>query len=106
MDKFKIVYITFPSKKEAEKISQILVKERLVACCNIFKIDSIFSWKGEVEKTKEWAVFAKTKKNLVERIIKRVKKLHSYSLPCIISFSLEKGEKKFLEWIERETTEE
>jgi periplasmic divalent cation tolerance protein len=103
MTKFKIVYITFPSKKEAEEISQILIRERLAACCNIFNINSIFSWEGKIQKVGEYAVFVKTKENLVDKIIKRVKKLHSYSTPCIVSFSLERGLSEFFEWIERST---
>jgi len=103
MKKFNFVYITAPTKKEAKKIAEVLVFEKLAACCNIFKIDSIYRWKGKIEKNGEYGIFAKTKKSLVEKIIKKVKEIHSYSVPCIISFDIEKGNKDFLNWIEKST---
>lgn len=100
---FRIVYITAPTKKEAKKIAEILVKERLAACCNIFPLESVYKWRGKIEKTEEFGIFVKTKKRLVEKVLKRVKELHSYEVPCIISIPIEKGDKKFLEWIDKET---
>jgi len=103
MKKFSFVYITAPTKKEAKRIAEVLVSEKLAACCNIFKIDSVYWWKGKIEKSEECGIFAKTKKSLVEKIIKRVKEIHSYSVPCVISFNIEKGNKDFLNWIEKST---
>jgi periplasmic divalent cation tolerance protein len=103
MEKFSFVYITAPNKKEATKIAEVLVSEKLAACCNIFKIDSVYWWKGKIEKSKEYGIFVKTKKSLVEKIIKRVKEIHSYSVPCVISLDIEKGNKDFLKWIEKST---
>lgn len=100
---FKLIYITTATKKEAKKIAEILVKERLAACCDIFPIESVYKWKGKIKKEGEFGVLVKTKKNLVEKIINRVKELHSYEVPCIISFGIEKGYKKFLEWIDEST---
>lgn len=101
MTKFIIVYTTTPTIKEAEKIAQTLVKEKLAACCNIFKIKSVFSWQGKIEKIGEWGIFIKTKKSLFKKVEKKIKKIHSYSLPCIISFSIDFGSREFLNWIEK-----
>lgn len=98
-----VIYTTCSSKKEAEKISQVLLEKKLAACCNIFKINSLFFWKGKLEKVGEWAIFIKTKKKLFKEIKKTIKKIHSYSLPCIISFPIENGEKDFLNWIVKST---
>jgi periplasmic divalent cation tolerance protein len=103
MKKFSFVYITAPNKKEAKKIVEVLVSEKLAACGNIFKIDSVYWWKGKIERAGEYGIFLKTKRELVEKIIKRVKEIHSYSVPCIISFDIEKGNKDFLNWIEKST---
>lgn len=103
MKKFIIIYTTTPSKREAKNIAKILVKERLAACCNIFKVDSIFRWQGKIEKTSEYGIFIKTKKQLFKKIEKKIRKFHSYSVPCIVSFSIESGFKKFLHWIEDST---
>jgi periplasmic divalent cation tolerance protein len=103
MKKFTSVYITAPNKKEAKKIAEVLVSEKLAACGNIFKIDSMYWWKGKIERAGEYGIFLKTKSELVEKIIKRVKEVHSYSVPCVVSFDIEKGNKDFLNWIEQST---
>jgi periplasmic divalent cation tolerance protein len=103
MKKFSFVYITAPNKKEAKRIADVLVSEKLAACCNVFKIDSVYWWKGKIEKTGEYGIFTKTKKSLVEKIIKRVKEIHSYSVPCVVSFEIKKGNKDYLKWIEDST---
>jgi periplasmic divalent cation tolerance protein len=100
---YKLIYITTPTKKEAEKIARVLVKERLAACVNMFPLKSIFRWKGRILKEKEVALVVKSKNKLVSKIIKRAKELHSYEVPCIISLPIEKGLPEFLRWIEKET---
>ncbi|MGB9613556.1 MAG: divalent-cation tolerance protein CutA, partial [Candidatus Margulisiibacteriota bacterium] len=51
--KFSVVYITASSSKEAQKIAEILIEEKLVACANIFPIKSIYRWKGKLCREKE-----------------------------------------------------
>jgi len=100
---YKLIYITASDRKEAKRIAEVLVKERLVACANFFPVESVYCWKGKVKNNKEIAIFVKTKNKLVNRVIKRVKEIHSYEVPCIISLSIEKGHPKFLKWIEEST---
>jgi periplasmic divalent cation tolerance protein len=101
---FHIVYITASSREEAEKISRVLLEERLIACANIFDpVTSLYWWKGEIRKDAEALLIAKTKESLVDQLIERVKALHSYECPCIVSFPLAKGNPDFLKWISEET---
>ncbi|MGC8993291.1 MAG: divalent cation tolerance protein CutA, partial [Candidatus Aenigmatarchaeota archaeon] len=48
---FKVFYITFPSKKEAEKVAKSLLEKKLVFYVNIFKINSMYRWEGKIEKS-------------------------------------------------------
>lgn len=100
---YKLVYVTAASEKEAKKIARVLIEERLVACVNLFPIDSTYRWKGEVLEENEVAMFIKTKAELVDGVIKRVKKLHSYEVPCIVSLPIEKGYTEFLKWVNEST---
>jgi len=101
---FHIVYITASSREEAVKISRVLLEERLIACANIFDpVTSLYWWKGEIRKDAEALLIAKTKESLVDQLIERVKALHSYECPCIVSFPLAKGNPDFLKWISEET---
>ncbi len=98
---FSLVYITASNIDEAKKIGRALVEERLVACVNIFPITSIFQWKG-VEEVNEAAIIAKTRRENVQMVIVRVKQLHSYDVPCILSWEIEQGYPPFLKWIDEE----
>jgi len=100
---FIFVYITNPSKKIARKIALYLLKKRLVACANIFPIESSYWWKGKIENTKEVVLVVKTRKENFNKVKNEIKKVHPYSLPCIIKFGVE-ANKEYEDWIKKETT--
>ena len=102
---YRSIYITARDEQEAKKIGQILVWEKLAACVNYFPIKSIYWWKGDVQESREVAIIAKTRADLVDRLIGRVKQVHSYEVPCVVSWIIEKGNTDYLEWI-RESTEQ
>tara|TARA_A100000164_G_scaffold368278_1_gene391297 strand:- start:80 stop:394 length:315 start_codon:yes stop_codon:yes gene_type:complete len=102
MKGIKFFYVTCPKKKEANKIAAFLVQKKLVACANIVNnVDSIFNWKGKVVKSKEILIIGKTMNKNIQKIIKNIKKLHSYKVPCVIFFDIKNGNTDFLKWIIR-----
>ena len=102
---YRSIYIVAKDEDEAKKIIQFLVWEKLVACVNYFPVKSVYWWKGDVEEAKEVALIAKTRRELVDRVVDRVKQLHSYEVPCVVSWIIEKGNPDYLEWI-KESTEQ
>ena len=100
---YRSIYITTKDEDEARKIGRTLVEEKLAACINIHPIESIYRWEGEIEEEGEVAMLVKTKAELADRVIERVKELHSYEVPCIVSFSIDKGNPDYLKWIEEST---
>lgn len=96
---FSIVYITAGSMDEAKSIGRVLVEERLAACVNIFPITSIFRWKDKIDEGGEFGMLVKTGTDKVRDIEKRVKQLHSYEVPCVISFKIDSGSEDYLKWI-------
>ena len=102
---YRSIYITAKDEPEARKIGKALVGEKLAACVNYFPIRSIYRWQGNIEEAEEIAIIAKTRAELVDRLIRRVKELHSYEVPCTVSWIIEKGNPDYLEWI-RESTEQ
>ncbi len=103
MEKFIIVYSTFPKRRKARQVAKSLLRDNLIACANIFKIDAIYRWKGKLEETREYAVFFKTRKSLYKKVEKRIKELHPYECPAIIEIPLTKGYSEYLSWISDET---
>jgi len=99
-----LIYITTASKEEAINIACELVNIRLAACANIMTgSTSIFHWEGKVCKKEEVTLILKTREDYVERLIKKVKNMHSYDCPCIISLPISGGNTDFLNWINEET---
>jgi periplasmic divalent cation tolerance protein len=99
-----VVFITASNEDEAAKISRALVEARLAACVNIVKdIRSIYSWQGKIEDEKEVLMILKTQKFLLDSLMKKVKELHSYTVPEIIALPIADGSAEYLKWL-REVT--
>jgi periplasmic divalent cation tolerance protein len=100
----RFLYVTAANAEEAKAIGEALVQERLVACANILgPIASIYWWQGKVQQESEAVLVAKTRADRVEQVIARVKALHSYTVPCVVSLAIEQGNPDFLRWIAAET---
>ncbi|OGS19321.1 MAG: hypothetical protein A2219_07635 [Elusimicrobia bacterium RIFOXYA2_FULL_50_26] len=98
---YSVIFITASNAAEAGNIASSLVKEKLAACANVAGgVSSTYWWKGNIETADEVLVIAKSKTALVEKIIERVRQLHSYEVPEIIALPIESGNKAYLQWIE------
>ncbi len=96
-----LIYITFPTKDEAAKIATMLIKERLAPCTNIYNgVTSIYEWEGKIQQTEEVTLICKTADALVDKLIKKVTKEHSYDCPCVIAIKIDHGNEDFLKWVE------
>ncbi|MGM0546731.1 MAG: divalent-cation tolerance protein CutA [Bacteroidota bacterium] len=98
----RLVYITTKDKQEAKSIGKKLVKERLAACVNIVDgMEAIYRWKGEIVEESETILIAKTPYHNVKDLTERVKQLHSYECPCIISLQLteQEGNEEYQQWL-------
>lgn len=103
---YSVLFVTCPNLKTARKISASLLKKKLVACINILPIvKSEYWWKSKIESHSEVLMIMKTKTNLYNRIEKEVKKLHPYDVVEIISFKIDKGNKDYLDWISKVTSD-
>ncbi len=97
------IYMTAGSKAEAQKIAKALVEHRLAACVNILEnMQSIYRWEEEIHEDTEVVLIAKTTESLVSELIEKVKSLHSYDCPCIVSLPILDGYPPFLNWIHDE----
>lgn len=96
-----VILITCANKKEARAIAGGLIKDKLAACVNILAgVESTFWWENKVERQEEVMLVVKSKKTKLARIIKKVKSLHSYSVPEIIALPIIAGDRHYLKWID------
>jgi periplasmic divalent cation tolerance protein len=95
------VYAVFADAEEAERIGRTVVEERLAACVNILgRIRSIYRWKDALETADEVAAIFKTTDAEANALVERVRVLHSYEVPCVVSWPVEKVTGKYAEWVE------
>ncbi len=94
------IYTTCADKKEAQKIARAIVRGRLAACINIWPIDYCYLWKGKMGEGKEMAMVLKTAEKNFGKIEKMIKKMHSYDVPCIAGWKIDKVNKDFGSWVE------
>ncbi len=100
---FILIYITHPNEVAAQELTNQLIEERLVACANIFPIQSAYLWKGSVVKEGEWVSIVKTQTLLWEKVSLRIEDLHPYEVPCIMKINVEANQ-AYEEWIVASTT--
>lgn len=99
-----IVLCTTGSREEAEKLAGTLVEERLAACISIVgPILSVYRWKEEVEKSEEYLLIIKTRRQVYQRLEIRLRELHSYEVPEIIALPVIGGLREYLDWVTSET---
>lgn len=95
------VYVVFANTEEAERIGRAVVEERLAACVNILgPVRSIYRWQGEVESAAEVAAIFKTVHNEAGALMTRIAALHSYKVPCIVTWPIDKILRDYSDWVE------
>ena len=98
----RVVYITTKDREEARSIGKKLVEEKLAACVNIIdNMESIYRWKGDVLSENETILIAKTTYSNINPLTQKVKELHSYDVPCVITFNIseQEGNSDYLDWL-------
>jgi periplasmic divalent cation tolerance protein len=99
------VYMTAESEDVAVHMATTLVKERLVACANVNTgTRSIYEWDGVIQLENEVTVIMKTTIDHVEKIVDRVKEMHSYQVPCITVTDIMDGNPDYLEWVHKQVS--
>ena len=94
-----IIVSTFPNKQSVTGIANKLVKKKLVACGNMTKISSVYTWKGKVENQNEYLAFFKTTKKNQLILKKELKKLHPYDVPEIAEINVESINLPYMKWL-------
>ena len=95
------VYATFTYAGQAQTIAEVVVEERLAACVNILQpCRSIYRWEGKVETATETPALFKTTSDKADALISRIKELHSYDIPAIVVWPIERLSAEFADWVE------
>ena len=105
MQEFIVVFVTAGSADEADRLARSLVDERLAACVNrINSVQSVYRWQGQVNQSEEELLIIKTSRDRFAALEKRVRELHSYSVPEVIALPVIEGSSNYLKWLKEQVT--
>ncbi len=94
------IYAVFANAEEAERIGRTVLEERLAACVNMLGVRSIYRWKEDIQTAEEVAAIFKTHHWRSDALMKRIAELHSYEVPCIVAWPIEKIVGSYANWVE------
>jgi periplasmic divalent cation tolerance protein len=98
---YSMIYVTASGVEEAKRIARTVLGEKLVACANIIpKMESIYWWEGNLEEDVESVLLLKTHSKSVDKVIDRVKEIHSYQTLCALEIQIKSGSREYLDWLD------
>jgi periplasmic divalent cation tolerance protein len=97
-----ILYVPCGNDEEAVVIARTLVEERLVACANFWHSRSIYRWNDSIQDGPETIMLLKTTASGEARARARIRELHSYEIPCILSIGITDVNPDYSSWVRGE----
>ena len=100
MDDARIILCTCPDAESAERIADALIGERLAACVNRLPgVRSLFPWEGRVDSEEEELLVIKSRGALFAALRERIRHLHPYDVPEVLSLAVAEGDDDYLAWM-------
>jgi periplasmic divalent cation tolerance protein len=100
-----VVLLTAANGEEAARLADMLVGAHLAACVQILpEIESVYRWKGKIERQSEVLLLAKTNLAKFEDLEREVRALHSYETPEIVALPITAGSEPYLKWLDASLT--
>jgi periplasmic divalent cation tolerance protein len=102
----RVVLVTCETLTEGRRIARRVVSAGLAACVNIIlsPAESFYTWKGKLEKVREYLLVMKTTAKRLVELERVVKRLHSYDVPEFIALPITEGATKYLSWLNESVT--
>jgi periplasmic divalent cation tolerance protein len=98
-----LVTTAFAERQEAERLVEILLQERLIACGQVSgPVTSSYWWKGSLTQSTEYVLAMKTTASLYERLENVIRSNHSYDVPEIIAVPITHISNDYREWMRQE----
>ena len=98
-----MIISTYPNKNSIMKIANELIQNKIVACVNITKISSVYSWQGKIKNTTEYLALFKTTQKNKKYLKEKIKSTHPYDIPEIAEINITSINKSYLKWLVEST---
>lgn len=94
-----LIITTVSDRKQAQKISRLLVGSGAAACATAIRANSIYVWKGDLQEESEFVILFKTVSENVPRLKADIQKNHPYDTPEILEIPVLSTNKSYLDWL-------
>ena len=84
-----LVLTTEADQARAQALAEALLERRLVACVSLQPLQSLYRWKGELQREAEVQLLLKTSADQLGRLWETLMELHSYDTPEWLSWPAE-----------------
>lgn len=96
----EIIVLVTCAPDDANKLATELVSQQLAACVNVVpSVTSIYRWRGKIENDNESILIIKSHEKIFPELETRIKELHKYDVPEIISLPIQAGSEAYLQWL-------
>lgn len=95
-----LVTTTLADEAAALGLARALVESRLAACVHVAPVTSVYRWQGDLEQAREWSCQIKTTRGRLGELLERVKSLHPYQVPEILTVDIAGGDPAYLRWLD------
>ncbi len=101
--KILLITTTVEQKEDAERLAELLLEKRLVACAQISTpITSMYRWRGEVTTATEVVLSLKTFRRHYSAVEQILLQEHPYEIPEIIAQDEFLASESYSKWLEGE----
>ena len=102
MSKIRLVLSSCPDLDSAERLAKLALEEHFVACVNIISATcSMYLWKGEFIKDREYLLLAKSAEERLADLESLWKAHHSYGVPEFLVLDATASSKEYEKWVEK-----
>ena len=99
LPEYILAMTTVSSESQARRLAEQLVENRLAACVNQVRVDSVYRWKGALEAEAEVLLLIKTTRARQEDLRQALLRAHPYELPEFITLPITGGSTAYLKWL-------
>ena len=82
-----LIYVTHSDQNNADKVSDHLFRQKLIAEVNSFSVNNTYVWKGTLQKDEGIVTIYKTKPQNWLLTKEAIKSIHPDDAPCIIKLN-------------------
>lgn len=97
-----LFFLTCANEQEAQKVTDVLLEKRLVACVKMQMVTSHFLWKGAKESANEMLLIMDSIEEQFDDIYAQIKQLHSYSAFVLLTVPIIKTSDDVRIWLRTE----